>query len=373
VIPLQVGARVELQIDALALGGAGTARHEGRVIFVPRTAPGDRVRVEIVRVQRRFARGRTLEVLEPGPGRREPPCPHAGSCGGCPWMHLDETVQQTARRASLRDALERIGGLHDLPEFTEIEAPESLGYRARARVAYAGGRIGFRVAGSREIVDVERCPVLDAPTQAALDALRASPPAGAGEREVRGFGASVRAAGRRYRVGPGAFFQANRPLWARWLQAVLEACGGGALAVELYAGVGFYTAGLADRFDRVIAVERSRAVRDLAKNVPAHVRVERTSAERFASDKLPGLAPDLVLANPPRAGCHRSVSEAIERAGPPRVVYVSCEPSTLARDVARLTSAFRVKAVCVMNALPQTHHVETICTLERLTPRLARS
>jgi 23S rRNA (uracil1939-C5)-methyltransferase len=284
-------------------------------------------------------------------------------------MHLEEPVQRAARRAIVRDALERIGGLRDLPQFEEIEAPEPLGYRARARVAYEAGRIGFRAAGSREIVDVVRCLVLDGATQDALDALRSTPPRGAGEVELRGFGSSLRVGDRHYRVGPGAFFQANRPLWARWLGAVLEACGGGDLAVELYAGVGFYTAGLADHFARVIAVERSRAARDLARNVPPRVRVERATAERFATEKLPGLTPDLALVNPPRAGCHRSVLNAIERARPLRLVYVSCEPSTLARDLSRLTCAFRVKAICVMNALPQTHHVETICTLEQLTPR----
>jgi 23S rRNA (uracil1939-C5)-methyltransferase len=370
---LSVGQRLLLEIDSLAAGGDGTARHEGRVIFVPRTAPGDRVRAEIVRVHRRFARARLLEVGEPGRGRREPPCPHAGACGGCAWMHLEEPVQQAARRDIVRDALERIGRLRDLPEFEEIAAPEPFGYRARARVAYAAGRVGFRAAGSHEIVDVERCLVLDEATQAALGALRSNPPAGAGRVEIRGFGSSVRVAGRSYRVGPGAFFQANRPLWDAWLAAVLAACGAGGVAVELYAGVGFYTAGLADRFDRVIAVERSRAARDLARNVPHRVRVEHASAESFATAKLSALTPDLVLLNPPRAGCHRSVSDAIGGARPERIVYVSCEPSTLARDLSRLTSAFRVKRVCVMNALPQTQHVETICTLERLTPRRRRS
>jgi 23S rRNA (uracil1939-C5)-methyltransferase len=279
-------------------------------------------------------------------------------------MHLEESAQRAARRDIVRDALERIGGLRPLPELEEIEAPEPLGYRARATVAYDASRLGFRAASSHEIVDVERCLVLDAATQAALGALRAERPPGSGRAEIRGFGSSVCVGERSYRVSPGAFFQANRPLWRDWLAAVLDACGAGGLAVELYAGVGFYTAGLAERFEQVIAVERSRAARDLARNVPERVRVEHASAEAFAIAKLSALAPDLVLLNPPRTGCHRSVSDAIASARPERVVYVSCEPSTLARDLARLTCSFRVKRVCVMNALPQTHHVETICTLE---------
>lgn len=366
---LAVGQRVQLEIDSLAVGGDATARYEGRVIFVPQAAPGDRVRAEIVSVHRRFARARALEISEPGPGRREPPCPLASKCGGCDWMHLEESVQRAARRDGVRDALERIGGLRDLPEFEELEAPEPLGYRARATLAYDGARLGFRAAGSHEIVDVEHCLVLDAPTQAALGALRAQRPPGAGQVEIRGFGSSVQVGQRSYRVSPGSFFQANRPLWEAWLAAVLDACGEGGLAVELYAGVGFYTVGLCERFERVIAVERSRAARDLARNVPGRVCVEHASAERFALAKLSGLTPDLVLLNPPRTGCDRSVSDAIVRALPERVVYVSCDPSTLARDLSRLTSAFCVKRLCVMNALPQTHHVETICVLERLTLR----
>jgi 23S rRNA (uracil1939-C5)-methyltransferase len=361
-----VGECVELVIDSLAAGGDGVGRADGRVLFVPRTAPGDRVRVELVSQKRRFAHARLVELLEPGPGRREPPCRYAERCGGCAWLHLEESVQERARCAAVRDALQRIAGLSELPEIEEIASPLSLGYRSRARLAFAPGRLGFRAAGSHEVVDVARCAVLDEPTQAQLTALRSRLsrlPRGGGEVEIRGFDSVVRVGDHTYQVEPGAFFQPNGALWAPWLEAVVGACGRGARLVELYAGVGFYTVALLERFESVIAVERSRAARDLVRNTGERAQVEHASCESFASAKLAGLAPDVVLLNPPRAGAHADVCDAIVRARPRRVVYVSCDAATLARDVARLQPAFRVERIRVMHALPQTPHTETICSL----------
>jgi len=363
VTEVRAGERVELRIASLAATGDGVARHAGRVIFVARTAPGDRVVAEVSRVRRRHAHADLLRVLEPGPGRRDPPCPLADRCGGCDWMHLEERVQSEARRRTVEETLRRIGGMDSLPEIREIESPDALGYRARARVACEGGRVGFRGARSHEVVDVRRCAVLDAPTQAALDRLRADPPSGPREIELRGFDTEVTVSPHRYRVSPGSFFQASRPLWRTWRDAVLEACGGGGLVVELYAGVGFYTVGLEERFERVIAVERSRAARDLARNAP-RAEVVHAPAERFADLTLGGLEPEVALVNPPREGCDPIVVDAIARA--PRVVYVSCEVATLARDLARLTRTHRPTTLVVLHALPQTSRIEVILVVERV-------
>jgi 23S rRNA (uracil1939-C5)-methyltransferase len=359
---LALGSEIELRIGSLAAGGDGVGRLDGMVVFTPRAAPGDRLRVRLREVRRRFARAEIVEILEPGPGRRPSPCPLFGACGGCDWLHLDEAAQRAARAEILRDALVRIGGLAPLPRVEELPSPKGLGYRARARVAFAGGRVGFRARHSRDVVDVERCAVLDPPTQEALTRLRAAPPAGAGEVELRGFGARVSVRDRVLEVGAGAFFQANRALWETWRDLVLDACGHGRLAVELYAGAGFFTAGLDRRFERVIAVERGPAARDARRN--ARAEVVEAAAEDWAPRELAALAPDLVLLDPPRAGCHISVSEAIAAARPPRVVYLSCDPATLARDLRRLRGGYRVARVVAIDALPQTHHVEALCVLE---------
>jgi 23S rRNA (uracil1939-C5)-methyltransferase len=360
---LSLGQRLELRLEGLAAGGDAVGRAGSRVLFVALGAPGDRVRVRVVELQRRFARAEIEELLEPGPGRREPPCRYFGTCGGCSWMHLDEATQRSARETLLRDALLRIARLRDLPEIEWLDSPRALGYRARARVAHEAGRVGFRERASHRVVDVEHCLVLDAATQAQLEALRAQPPAGRGELEIRGFGARAPEEALGLRVAPGAFFQANSSLWQRWLALVAELAGAGGLAVELYAGVGFYTAVIERTFARVIAVERSRAARDLSRNTRAEVF--ELPAEDWAK-ALHGLEPDLVLLNPPRIGCDARVAAAIGRSRARRIVYVSCDPATLARDLARFGDTFRLARLVLIDALPQTHHVECAALLFRV-------
>jgi 23S rRNA (uracil1939-C5)-methyltransferase len=370
-LSLAPGARVELRIESLAAGGDGVAHLEGRALFVPLTAPGDRVLARVTQVRPRFARAQLERVLEPGPGRREPPCPYFGRCGGCSWLHLREDEQQRAREAILRDALTRLARLESLPPIEHVRSPRALGYRARARVAWDEAAVGFRARGSHRVIDIGRCAVLDAPTQLALEELRAHRPAGSGELSIRGFGERIEVAGRSYQVGPGSFFQANGSLWERWLEVVRELCGRGRLAVELYAGVGFYTVDLAAAFERVVAVESSSAACDLRHN--SRVHVVKAPSETWAKRELRGLAPDLVLLNPPRVGCHPDVCDALAHSGAARVVYVSCEPSTLARDLARIGRGFRPSRLIVLDALPQTHHVEAIAVLDQVDPSEAPS
>ncbi len=361
---LAPGAELELSIEALAAGGDGVAHCDGLAVFVARSAPGDRVRARVTEARRRFARAEIVELLAPGPARREAPCPYYQRCGGCAWLHVDDAEQSRARVAIARAALERIGGRADLPEIEVVTSPRALGYRARARVAYAKGRVGFRARGSHEIVDVERCAVLDAETQRELDRLRAARPSGAGEVELRGFGSAVDLAGKRLEAPPSAFFQANRALWERWQDVVVDACGHGALAVELYCGVGFYTARLCASYSRVIAVERSEAgAASAARNTRAEVTAQ--DADTWAPQHLAQLQPELVLLNPPRVGCHINVSDALRASGAERIVYVSCDPATCARDLARIGPQFRLLRLVSLDALPQTPHVELVAVLER--------
>ncbi len=358
---LEVGDRLELEIERLAAGGDGVAHHDGRAVFVRASAPGDRVLCQVVQVRRRFARAEIESITVPGPDRREPRCVYYGRCGGCDWMHLDDAAQARASREILAAALLRIGRLRDLPPIEWLASPEPFGYRARARVACQGRRVGFRAAGSHEVVDVSECIVLDPATQRELARLRRTPPPQDSEVEIRGFGGE--AAG--LRVSPGAFFQANGLLWEAWQRMVADACGSGELAVELYAGGGFYTAALARAFKRVIAVERASSASDLRHNTSAEVH--RTSAERFAITQLPDLSPDVVLLNPPRAGCDAVVVDAVRRQMPRRIVYVSCDPATLARDVSRLERDFIVSRVVAIDSLPQTSSVESLLVLDSQT------
>ncbi|HXZ85372.1 MAG TPA: 23S rRNA (uracil(1939)-C(5))-methyltransferase RlmD, partial [Myxococcota bacterium] len=180
---------------------------------------------------------------------------------------------------------------------------------------------------------------------------------------IRGVGGEVELGGRRLALPPGGFFQANAALWERWVELVLELCGEGERAVELYCGIGFYTAGLARRYAKVVALEGARAAAECAARNSA-AEIVCAPAESWAPRSLARLAPELVLLNPPRVGCHIKVSEALARCGARRLVYVSCEPATLARDLARIGPRYRVARLVLLDALPQTHHVELVVALE---------
>jgi 23S rRNA (uracil1939-C5)-methyltransferase len=352
--------RLELRIERLVGGGAGVGRTAGGLVaFVEASAPGDRVRARVIERRPRFVRAEIDELLEAGPGRRPPPCPLFLRCGGCDWLHLTEEAQVAARERILCDALSRIGRFAELPPVEHLRSPRGLAYRARARVVRDGARVGFRARRSHEVVDVEHCAVLDPGAQAQLSALREQPMPGKDEREVRGF--ADRALG--LRVSPGAFFQANAALWQPWQDLVAEVVGSGELAVELYAGVGLYTVRLVGAFRRVIAVERGVAARDLEQNCSAEVIAE--PAERFARERLADLRAELVLLNPPRSGCAPEVLDALAAANPPHIVYVSCDPATLARDIARFRESHALARLVSIEAMPQTHHVEALVSLRR--------
>lgn len=387
---------IVLEIRSLAAGGEGVGRDaEGRVVFVPFAAPGDRLRVRLIQERPSFARATLVEILDPSPLRRDPPCPVFGRCGGCAWQHLDYAAQVSAKRDILRDALVRIGGLEP-PQPLELRAsPTPYRTRSRARLLARGGRLGFRRLHSRELCAVRHCPVLVPVLDAALEELSASRPAD-GEWEIasgddgglarqrlgcrlpRGAVSGVRISNGCdwLRVSTGSFFQAHAALRSALAAAVAEAAGSGDACLELFAGSGFFTLLLARRFRRVVAVESSpRALQDLRTNLSeagrpgVEVRGEAVeSALRDPSLRAGGL--QVVVLDPPRAGLARGAAAALAGLGAQRIVYLSCDPATLARDLAGLSrSGYRLTHAEGFDLFPQTAHVETLAVLERESPQ----
>jgi 23S rRNA (uracil1939-C5)-methyltransferase len=379
----------EVTIERLAAGGEGVGHApDGRAVFVARSAPGDRARVRVVETHERWLRAELETLVTPGPGRTEPRCPLFGRCGGCDWQHLDYATQLAAKAGILRDALLRIGGLEP-PGEVEIAPSPPYAYRGRARVGVGRGVVGFRRAGSHALEPATACPVLVPALDAALAKLAAHPPAKDGEIElaagddggVRAWGPgglllgeaalAIDAGPGRIAVSPGVFFQGNAQLRGPLLEAVLEAAGRGARALELCAGAGFFTLGLAARFAEVRAVESSPpAARDLRANLRANgirnVSVRCVALERFLASAEPlDFAPDALVVDPPRTGLGAPLARQLAAASA-RVVYVSCEPATLARDLAALVEAgLRLVALRGFDLFPQTAHVEALALLSR--------
>jgi len=361
----------------------------GCTVFVPFTAPGDRVRIQVVEQRARHARARALKVERAGPARREPQCEVFGVCGGCRWQHLEYAAQLDAKRSILSDAIERIGRL-PLPADIRVQpSPQEFGYRTRARVFASRGRAGFRRAGSHEMEPIERCPVLAPALQpllqeaAGLGASSRRPveieltsgrgghgrasvigePETAGRLEVEGGGGPLA-------VSPGVFVQANAGLLEPLCAAILSFAGRGERAAELFAGAGLFTRGLAERFDRLLAVESNiRASEDLAWNLSAadlrdRVEIVARPVER-ALPQLDQWRPEVVVLDPPRVGLAAGVAERLAACGAHRIVYLSCDPATLARDLRVLCAErYRLAHLEAYDLFPQTAHVEALAVLE---------
>jgi len=419
---------LELTIEKLVTGGRGLARHEGRAIFVPLAAPGDRVRVRLVKQRKGFAEAELLEVLERGPDRREAPCPHFGECGGCDLQHLGDAAQIAARREILVDCFQRLGGL-DIADRLEPEPPDApvLGHRNRIRLTqHPTGHYGLKRRGTRDVVPIATCPVMPPrftdvilpflktlppvdeivvrldgqggwlaglygsasrlrPLKRQLDALppgEAPAPGLVGllfnNRPVWGRGyLVVPVAGRKYRVSLQSFFQGNLAAAEAAVATVRDWLPDSLPAVaDLYAGVGLFTLAVADRAGRILAVESDpSAVRDLENNVGRDrdaagkttvlkLRVEDALLAPDAEERLDWPAATVVV-DPPRTGLGKEVLAALIARRPARIVYLSCDPATLARDTAVLAEAgWQPQRVRPLVMFPQTSHLETLVLLE---------
>lgn len=377
--------RAVLRIDALAAGGDAVGRApDGRVVFVPLAAPGDRVAVRIRQERARFLRGRVEKLLEPGGARSDPRCPVFGSCGGCAWQHVRYEVQREAKSKILEDALVRIGGFERGGPIPVAASPSRYAYRGRTRVRIEAGRVGYRRRGSHALCPVSGCPVLVPQLDARLRGLAAQPPRRDGEWELAFGSGRARAVplggrggerlflevgGERIGFSPGVFAQSNASLLETLVERVAASAGSGAIALELFAGAGFLTLWLARRFVRVVAVEASAAA---ARDLRANLRgadlggVEVREGRVGSSDSLfRRLAPDVVVLDPPRAGLPAGSVAALADVAAPRIVYLSCDPATLARDLAGFCErGYRLRRVEGFDLFPQTPHVEALAVLE---------
>lgn len=406
--------RATLEVTGIAAGGDGVARHDGLVVFTPRTAPGDRV-VADVRVEGRVGRGRLVQVESSGPARVAPRCSHYEApdrCGGCQWQHVALEAQREAKRQMVREAFARIG--RRAVPLPELHAGEGWRYRRTLTLAIrrAEGRAwaGMRAFDDPEAVfALDDCLITDTRVVAAWrEILAAEAHLPAGDRlrgtvrwldgaplfvleggtdwaSLAAFAAAVpsvaavwwQAEGRRRRLvldrrasaTPGASFaQVNAevagPMHAHVVAQVRRFAP--ARVVDAYSGGGDTAVALAAEGSVVMAVELDEeATAFAASRLAAPSRAIAAKVEDVLASLLPA---DVVVLNPPRAGVDARVSALLARslAGadhPRAIVYVSCDPATLARDVGRMTG-WRVVGLTCFDLFPQTAHVETVCVLE---------
>ena len=400
----------ELLLTSIAHGGAALGRHEGRVIFVPYALPGEMARVEVTEDKGRYAFARPVEVLQPSPDRIDPPCPYFGDsgCGGCQWQHIDYEAQLRFKAEIVADQLGRIGGIADPPVHPTLPDPSGWAYRNHAQLHPAPkGGLGFQAASANRVVPIDECLTLHpllSDLYATLDldlpdllrlALRAGtetgdrmlifemaedlPPALESDLPVScvlllsdGLHANLigsnhiteTVAGRTYRVSAPSFFQVNTPQATQLVRLVREYLDlhGGETVLDAYCGVGLFAAHLAELAGLVLGVEAApAAVADLLENTADLENVEVIEGPIEAVLPDLDLTLDAAVVDPPRAGVDRFALDALVARRPSRIVYVSCDPATLARDAKRLARAgYRLAQVQPVDMFPQTYHVEIV-------------
>lgn len=442
---VSVGQRLRVTIERLVFQGSGLGQlPDGRVVFVPYTAPGDEAEIEVTETRDDYVRADLVRVLSPASIRATPVCRYFGTCGGCHWQHLTYPSQLEWKREILRELLARVGKLRDTPVSAPIAPAGPWEYRARAQFkVYASGRLhmGFHQRETHRVVDIDRCPLLDARLNSVLGILRhmrdpalpkllsrlreiwvaAGAGTGTGTGEViislfaraqdraairllfhriqaevptlqgvvlldgdprqhprfvdrHGHGAIMEQVGdHRFRVDATAFFQVSGLAAETLTRLVVEgaAMTGAERILDLYSGVGTFTVPLARLAKEVVGVEANAAaaadaVHNLRSNGCPGARIVQAQAEQV----LPALADegpwDLVVLDPPRQGVSRRLLDGITGMAVPRIVYVSCDPSTLARDLGVLVPAgYRCTTLTPVDLFPQTFHLEVVAVLKR--------
>jgi 23S rRNA (uracil1939-C5)-methyltransferase len=431
---------LQLSIEKLIYGGEGLAHAEGNTVFVPFVLPGEQVRASVRTRKKKLIHASLVEVEKSSPSRVAAGCPHFRVCGGCHYQHIEIGEQVRQKKEILRETLSRLGGVQWAGAIQEHTA-EPYGYRNRAQWAFRDAMpraFGYFLPESAHILPVDQCPVLSprlAETFGQLQELaRANslPPSileieafadGADEKvalnvaferfpeppkaiaskfktalpalesllmldqsknrfELEGPGYLIqKAGGFTFRVNHLSFFQVNRFLVEDLLQTMVGGAKGG-YALDLYAGVGFFTLPLTKAFAKVVSVDANlSATRDLRQNAEAagaSVISENEHTEDFLKKEQE--KPDLVILDPPRAGLGAEAAARLANLGAQGIAYLSCDPATLARDLAVLTGSerkpeveipvthkYEIGEVHLFDLFPQTFHIETLVRLRRVS------
>ncbi|MCC6383143.1 MAG: class I SAM-dependent RNA methyltransferase [Dehalococcoidia bacterium] len=393
--PPFVGDTLRLRVGPLVAGGAALAHLEdGRVALVAHAAPGELVEASVERAHPDYVEAVTVRVLEPSPDRVAPRCPLFGECGGCQLQHLTYDAQLAAKETIVREQLRRIGRLDDAVVRPIVGATTPWAYRNHLRFSTGKkfGDVGFISRRGHVLLKVECCPIANPWVSRLLPRLQGHG-AGLHQLQVRHSEATgdylinpalpevdlptgqraytEQLAGHRFQVSASAFFQVNAAQAEEMVRLVGEALpSSGHLLVDAFAGVGTFAVVFAPRFNRVIAIEESHSAgKDALVNTAHAPNVDLRVGK--VEDVLPLLeaAPDAILLDPPRPGCYPSVIEAIARFRPGAVVYVSCNPATLARDLRLLVEGgYGIDHVTPVDMFPQTGHIECVARLSLREP-----
>jgi len=343
---------VDLEIEDIAFGGKGVGRESGKAVFVPYTIEGETVSAEIVREKKQFAEADLVEVKQSSPDRVEPQCLYFGRCGGCAYQHISYEHQLAIKWRQVRDALQRIGKLKDVPMRPIIASPEQYGYRNRITVHAEEGVIGFFRRDSHRLIDIERCPISSDEVNRTLTELRAQPYVRDGHYTLR-----ASATTRVFSQTNDAVTNILRDLIVDLVPPNQE------LLIDAYCGAGFFAKALLDKFERVIGIDWDRfAIATAKENATEKETYIAGDVETELLRRLESRSAMLIV-DPPAPGLSANVRRAIVDLTPATVIYVSCNPPTLARDLRELQDNFTIDSVTPLDMFPQTAEIEVLVHL----------
>ncbi len=347
----------DLTISDVAFGGQGVARHEGKVVFVPFTVPGEKITARVRRAKKAFVEAELVEVTAPSADRVEPACPYFRRCGGCAYQHIDYARQLTIKAGQVEQTIRRLGRLTETPMRPTEPSPREYAYRNRIRVHVEGGRAGFYAHGSHAIVEINECVIASPEVNEELRRLRSAMPV---DGDYTLFGKSR-----------AEYFEQTNDGAAEALLGLVEAAvgQGGGLLVDAYCGAGFFARRLAAKFSKVIGIEENaRAVDRAQRDAAAHERYIAGDVAVHLGEVLSGHDPKTttVILDPPAAGLAPRVTDLLLGDQPAVMVYISCNPATLARDLGELCrTAYRLESVTPLDMFPQTAEIEVVAKLVR--------
>ena len=367
----KVGDWITLHITDVAFGGEGVGRHEGFVVFVPFVITGETVLAEIDEIHRQFARARLVKIIDPATSRVEPKCPKYMVCGGCQYQHMDYDQQLVVKHKQVCDLFERIGGQRPDRVRQVVACPTPYAYRNRIMVRTQFNRetrsmnVGYLRHQSRLVADVESCAIAEPEINERLQDVRKDPP------RKNGIKFTLRAMPEDWALPPDSFFQVNFHQLPQMIQAVTERLHSAGIQhlIDAYCGVGFFSLSLADKVQRFTGVEVDRrAIEAAKKNAETMGHKNGTFIEGTTEEHIQDLvdaydpSQTAVILDPPRKGCHSSILEVLIQAKPKQIIYVSCHPATLSRDIKTLceSGCFEVHQVIPLDMFPQTQHVECV-------------
>ncbi|HHW19986.1 MAG TPA: class I SAM-dependent RNA methyltransferase [Thermodesulfovibrio thiophilus] len=384
---------VELTLTGIAHLGEAIGKHNGKIVFVPYAIPGETVKARIIKDEGDYFRAELVEVITPSFFREIPQCKIFGICGGCSFQHIAYSYQTKLKEIVLMEQLKRIGGFENPEDFTEItiKADNPYNYRNRADFSINTQKLlGFKIRGSHKFINVEYCHIMHDSINRILSIIQRKSPKRKTHNITIRYGINTgqllvqpeinteeietgqkfyfeKILDREFMISAPSFFQVNTYQAQKLIEVVLSYINpADRIIIDAYAGVGTFTVFLAERAERVIAIEESRsAFKDAQVNIKKFDNISYLCKKTEEALFEPNINGNVIVIDPPRVGCMKEVLEAIAQKQIKKVIYVSCEPSTLARDLKYLKEkGYRLVEVQPVDMFPQTYHIENVALMQ---------